>query len=169
MTDVLSVGMFDSFLADRSTLRIELRNGSDAMIQAEVGGAARVDLGIGGTRSLERSIPRPNICLRRLDAYCFACSEMRQPLRVTCRRGCSDVPICVTAASSGSSSITRTRRQLVPSHRSTVLCGCRRNTQAVRSRRNGGTARNSKLNDFIGARLIGERQRSLPFHRLCSG
>jgi peroxiredoxin len=48
--------MFDSFLADRSTLRIELRNGGDVMIQAEVGGAARVDPGI--------SVQRPGFMIR---------------------------------------------------------------------------------------------------------
>ena len=56
MTDVPSVGMFGSFLADRSTLRIELRNGGDAMIQAEVGGAARVDPGI--------SVQKPGFMIR---------------------------------------------------------------------------------------------------------
>lgn len=56
MTDVPSVGMFDSFLAGRSTLRIELRNGGDAMIQAEVGGAARVNPGI--------SVQKPGFMIR---------------------------------------------------------------------------------------------------------
>lgn len=73
----------------------------------------------------------------------------------------SGFPICCAVSSIGRPWIVRTRRYLSPSQQSILFSGGRRSAQAVRSRRNGGTAatENSCRFTFDALSAISERTR----------
>ena len=74
---------------------------------------------------------------------------------VTIRLGDVAGPRWRTAKSMGRPSITITRRYVEPSHRSIRLRGRRRNAHTVKSRRNGGIGRSTKLAESSGCFMIG--------------
>ena len=64
----------------------------------------------------------------------------RAALSCTSISGRDPPRVCVTASATGDLPITRTRRQMPSSNRSTTLCGRRRRAHTVRSSLNGGRA-----------------------------